>query len=143
MGKKGTPPKKLKIKDNRYCYHSKVCMQVVSMPCLFEILVSHYSIQYCWRKMLAIREFQRLKQEANEVATNLIQDLRVNLLGEGENDMVQPCDSTQVRSDSDFGVKFCTIQFYTIEHNFKSNNWIELKLYQKIPEVFFYVEVTF
>jgi hypothetical protein len=44
--------------------------------------------------VLVIREFQRLKQEANEVATNPIQDLRVNLLEEGGNDTVQPCDMT-------------------------------------------------
>jgi hypothetical protein len=38
------------------------------------------SIQCCWRKVLAIREFQRPKQEANTVATDPIQDLRANLL---------------------------------------------------------------
>jgi hypothetical protein len=52
-------------------------------------------------------------------------------------------DTIQVRSDSDFGVKFSTVQFYAIEHNFKSNRWIELKLYQKILEEFVYVEVKF
>jgi hypothetical protein len=46
------------------------------------------SIQCCWRKVLAIREFWRLNQEANEVVTNHIQDLRVNLLEEGGNDTV-------------------------------------------------------
>jgi hypothetical protein len=30
-----------------------------------------------------------------------------------------------------------------MEHKFKSNRWIELKLYQKIPEVVLYVWVTF
>jgi len=49
----------------------------------------------------------------------------------------------QVRSYSDFGVKFPTIQFNTIDHNSKSNCWIELKLYLKIPDVFFYVRVKF
>jgi hypothetical protein len=56
---------------------------------------------------------------------------------------IQPCDTNQARSDSYFGVKFSTVQFYAIEHNFKSNSWIELKLYQKIPEVFVYVGVYF
>jgi hypothetical protein len=60
----------------------------------------------------------------------------VNLLEEGGNDMIQPCDTTQARSDSDFSVKVYTVQFSSIEHNFKSNRWIELELYQKIPEVF-------
>jgi hypothetical protein len=59
------------------------------------------------------------------------------------NDTVQPCDTNQARSDSDFGVKVSSVQFYAIEHNFKSNRWIELKLYQKIPEVFVYVGVHF
>jgi hypothetical protein len=101
------------------------------------------SIQCCWRKMLAIMEFWRLKQEANEVATNRIQDSRVNLLKEGGNDTVQPCGTTQARSDSDFGVKFSTIQFYAIEYNSKSNRLIKLKLYQKISEVLVYIGVTF
>jgi hypothetical protein len=39
--------------------------------------------------VLAIREFQRLKQKANEVAINHIQDLKSNLLKEGGNDTVQ------------------------------------------------------
>jgi hypothetical protein len=57
-------------------------------------------------------------------------------------DTVQPCDTTQERSDSDFGVKYHTVQFYTIEHNSKSNHWIELKLYQKIPKVLLYIGVN-
>ena len=56
-------------------------------------------------------------------------------------DMVKPCDTLQARSDSDFGVKFSTFQFYAIEHNFKSNRLIDLKLYQMILKVFFYVGV--
>jgi hypothetical protein len=59
-----------------------------------------------------------------------------------EDDMVQPCDTTQVRSDSDFGVKFSTVQVYAIKHNFKSHRWIELKLYYKSLEVFVYVVVN-
>jgi hypothetical protein len=93
--------------------------------------------------VLAIREFRRLKQEANKVATDPIQDSRVNQLKEGGNDTVQPCDTNQARSDSYFGVKCYIVQFYAIEYNFKSNRWIELKLYQKIPEVFVYVGVHF
>jgi hypothetical protein len=55
--------------------------------------------------LLAIREFRRVKQEATEVATNPIQDSSANLLEQGGNDTVQPCDTAQVRSDSDFGIK--------------------------------------
>ena len=50
---------------------------------------------------------------------------------------------TQIRSDSDFGINFSIVQFYAIEHNFKFNRWIELKLYQKIPKVFVYVGINF
>jgi hypothetical protein len=35
-----------------------------------------------------------------------------------------------------------TVQFYAIKNNSKSNRWIELKLYQTIPEVFVYVRVN-
>jgi hypothetical protein len=52
-------------------------------------------------------------------------------------------DMIQERPDSDFGVNFSTIQFYTIKHNSKLNYWIEPKLYQKIPELCFYVGVKF
>jgi hypothetical protein len=34
-------------------------------------------------------------------------------------DTIQLCDMTQVRSDSNFDVKFSTVQFYAIEHNFQ------------------------
>jgi hypothetical protein len=46
------------------------------------------SIQCCWRKVLAMREFRSFKQEATKVATNPIQDSRVNLLEEGGNHTV-------------------------------------------------------
>jgi len=46
-------------------------------------------------------------------------------------------------SDSDFIVKLHTVQLYAIEHNFKSNRWIDLKLDIKIPVVLVYVRVKF
>jgi len=58
-------------------------------------------------------------------------------------DAVQPCDTTQARSDLDFGVNVSIVQFYAIEHNFNSNHGMELKLYYKIPVVFVYVGGTF
>jgi len=51
-------------------------------------------------------------------------------------------DTIQARSDSDFVVKLPSVHLYIIEHNSKSNRGIELKLYQKIPKVFFYVGVN-
>jgi hypothetical protein len=53
-----------------------------------------------------------------------------------------PSDMIQEKSDSDFGVKSPTVQFYAIGHNSKSNRWIELKLYQKISKVFLYIGVN-
>jgi hypothetical protein len=88
--------------------------------------------------VLGIREFQRLKQEATEVATNPIQDSRANLLEEGGNDMVKPCDTTQLRSDSDFGVKSATIQVYGNNYNSQSDRWIELKVYVNSLDIFSY-----
>ena len=79
------------------------------------------SIQCCWRKVLAIRGFRRLKQEATKVAINPIQDSRANLLEEGGNDTVQPYDTTQVRSDLDFSIKSATVQVHGNNHNSQSN----------------------
>jgi hypothetical protein len=44
-------------------------------------------------------------------------------------------DTIQLRSDSDFSVKFSFVQFYAIEHNSKSNRWIELKKRKKISKI--------
>jgi len=96
------------------------------------------SIQCCWRKVLAIREFWRLKQEATKVATNPIQDSRVNVLEEGGKDTVQPCDTTQVRSDLDFGVKSATVLVYGNSHNSQSDRWIRLKFYVVSPDMVSY-----
>ena len=52
-------------------------------------------------------------------------------------------DTIQVRSDSEFGVKFSIVQFYAIEHNFKFNCWIDLKFDIKTPDVLVYVGVKF
>jgi hypothetical protein len=53
------------------------------------------------------------------------------------------CDTIQVRSDSDFGVKLSIVQFYAIEHNFKFNRWIDLKFDIKIPDILDYDGVKF
>jgi len=46
-----------------------------------------------------------------------------------QGDTVQPCDTTQVRSDSDFGVKSATVQVYGNNHNSQIDRWIRLKCY--------------
>ena len=112
-----------------------VCKWLVRRAYLKFLLVTT-SIQCCWKKVLAIRGFRRLKQEATEVAINPIQDSRANLLEEGGSDTVQPCDTTQVRSDLDFGVKSATIQVYGNSHNSQSDRWIRLIFYVDSPDMF-------
>ena len=73
---------------------------------------------------------------------NPIQDSRANLLEEGGNDTVQPCDTTQVRSDSDFGVKSETIQVYGTGRNSQSVRWIELIFYVDSPDMLYYLELN-
>jgi hypothetical protein len=100
-------------------------------------------MQCCWRKVLAIREFQRLKQEAAEVANNHIQDSRVNLLEEGGNDMIESCDTTQVRSYSDFSVKSTTVRVYGNSYNSQSDRWIEINFYVDSPDMLSYYWLRF
>ena len=97
------------------------------------------SIQCCWRKVLAIKEFRRFKQKATKVAINPIQDSRANLLEEGGNDTVQPCDTTQVRSNLDFGIKNATVQVHGNNHNSRSDHWIKVIFYVDYPDMFFYL----
>jgi len=54
------------------------------------------------------------------------------------NDTVQPCDTTQVRSDLDFGVKSATVQVYGNSYNYQSDRWIELKFYVDSPDMSYY-----
>jgi hypothetical protein len=92
-------------------------------------------IQYCCRQLRVRKELQRIQQEAKELSIKPVSDSRMNHLEERGNDTIQ------IRSDSDFIIKFSIVQFYTFKHNFKSDRWIELKLDLKIPEVLVYVGV--
>jgi hypothetical protein len=58
-------------------------------------------------------------------------------------DMVQPCDVTQVRLDSDFGVKSATVQVYGNSHNSQSDRWIKLTIYVDSPDMFSYYALQF
>ena len=51
-------------------------------------------------------------------------------------DTVQPYDTTQVRSDSDFGVKSATVQVYSNNHKSQSDRWIGLIFYVDSPDMF-------
>ena len=53
--------------------------------------------------MRARKELQRMKQKANELSIKPVSDSRTNDLEERENDMIQ------VRSDSDFDIKFTIV----------------------------------
>ena len=54
-------------------------------------------------------------------------------------DTVQPCDMTQVTSDSDFGVKSATVQIYDNSHKSQSDHWIGLIFYVESPDMFYYL----
>jgi hypothetical protein len=97
-----------------------------------KLLSAKTFIQCCWMQVQERKELQRLQQEANEFSIKLIGDSRMSRLEERRNDTIK------ARSSLDFGLKCSTIQFYAIEDNSKSNHWIELKLYQRISEVFVY-----
>jgi hypothetical protein len=71
-----------------------------------------------------------------------IQDLEPEGLSGSLDDTVQPWDTTQVRSDSDFGVKNATVQVYG-NSNSQSNRWIELKVYVDSPDMLSYYGIRF
>ena len=58
-------------------------------------------------------------------------------------DTVQPCDTTQVRLDSDFGVKSATVQVYSNSYDSQSDCWIGLKLYVDSPDMLSYYGLKF
>jgi hypothetical protein len=57
--------------------------------------------------------------------------------------MVEPWDTTQVRSYSDFGVKSPTIQVYGSSPNSQSDCWIGLKVKVDSPDMISYLELKF
>jgi len=52
--------------------------------------------------------------------------------------MFQPCDTTQVSLDLDFGVKSTTVQVYGNNHNSQSDRWIGLNVYVDSPDMLSY-----
>ena len=54
-------------------------------------------------------------------------------------DTIQPCDTTQVRSDSDFSIKNTTVQVHGNSHNSRSDHWIKVIFYVDSPDMFFYL----
>ena len=58
-------------------------------------------------------------------------------------DTVQPCDTTQGRSDSDFDVKYTTVQVYSNNHNSQFDRWIRLQFYVDSPDMLSYLGLKF
>jgi hypothetical protein len=81
----------------------------------------------CWRRLLARKEVQRLQKKAKELSIQLVGDSRMNHLEERGNDTIQ------TRSNSDFDVKYATIEFYSNNYISQSNRWIGLKQYVVSP----------
>ena len=48
-------------------------------------------------------------------------------------------DMIQKRSNSDFDVKYTTIQFYSNSYNSQSDRWIELQFYVESPDMLSYL----
>ena len=48
-------------------------------------------------------------------------------------------DTIQARSNSDFDVKYATIQFYSNSHNAQSDRWIGLTFYMESPHMLSYL----
>jgi hypothetical protein len=94
-------------------------------------------IQSCWRRLLARKELQRLQKEARELSIQLFGDSRMNYLEDRGNDTIQE------RSNSDFDVKYTTIQFYSNSHNSQSARWIKLKVYLESLDMFSYLGLKF
>jgi hypothetical protein len=72
-----------------------------------------------------------------ELSIQLVGDSRTNHLEERGNDTIQE------RSNSDFDVKYVTIQFYSNNHNSQFDRWIKLKYYVESPDMFSYLGLDF
>jgi hypothetical protein len=48
---------------------------------------------------------------------------------------------TQARSDSDFGVKYATVQVYGNSYNSQFDRWIGLNVYVNSPDMFSYLRL--
>jgi hypothetical protein len=57
--------------------------------------------------------------------------------------MIKPCDTTQARSDSDFGVKYETVQVYSNNYNSQSDRLIGLNVYVNSPDMLSYLKLKF
>ena len=94
-------------------------------------------IQSCWLRLLARKEFQRLQNKAKELSIQLVGDSRMNHLEERGNDTIQAW------SNSDFDIKYTTIQFYDNSHNSQSYHWIGLKFYVEASNMFVYLGLKY
>jgi len=83
------------------------------------------------------KKLQRLQKEAKELSIQVVGDSTTNHLEERGNDTIQ------ARSNSDFDVKYATIQFYSNNHNSQSDRWIVLKVFIESPDIFSYLGLKF
>jgi hypothetical protein len=104
--------------------------------CIFEIITGYYIYTMLLQVSACKKRTPKASQEAKELSIKPVCGLRMNHLEERGNGTIK------VRSDSNFYIKFPTVPFYVIEHNFKSNSWIKLNLYQTIPKALFYVGIN-
>jgi len=65
-----------------------------------------------------------LQKEAKNLSLIPINDSRMNHLEERGNDMIW---AMKKQLDSDFDIKYATVQFHSNSHNSQFNRWIKLK----------------
>jgi hypothetical protein len=87
--------------------------------------------------LLARKELKRLQKKARKLSIQLVGYSRMNHLEDRGNDTIQE------RSNSDFDVKYATIQFYRNSHNSQSDHWIKLKVYVESPDMLSYLVLNF
>jgi hypothetical protein len=91
------------------------------------------------KKKLDTKEFLRKQQETKiSEGYNLINGAKL-----WYQIMWTSCDTIQARSNSDFDVKWATIQLYGNNHNSQSDRWIGLKVYMESPDMFSYLGLQF
>ena len=91
------------------------------------------------KKKLDTKEFLRKQQEIKiSEGYNLINGAKL-----WYQIMWTSCDTIQARSNSDFDVKWATIQLYGNNHSSQSDRWMGLKVYVESPDMLSYLGLKF
>jgi len=127
MGKGGTSPKNERQRRAAVVIIQKYVRKWLVRHAYLKFLLVTTSIKCCWRNVLAIREFWRLKQVANEVASKPIRDLRVNLLEKRREwcSLALWNDPSKVRFEFWRKIFYCPVLFYWAQCQIHLLDWVE------------------